>query len=128
LRAFENGVLRRIFGPKWEDVTGGWRKLHKEELHYSYFSQDISRMIESQSMRWSGHVARMGWKIRGNSVLRETLKERYHLEYVPRRRWEYSIEMDLNEIGWEIVDWIHLAHDRDEWRAPVNGVKNLRVP
>jgi hypothetical protein len=57
---FENRVLRRIFGPKRDDVTGDWRKLHNEELHNLYPSPNIIRMIKSRRMRWAGHVARMG--------------------------------------------------------------------
>jgi hypothetical protein len=57
---FENRVLKRIFGPKRDEVTGGWRKLHNEELHNLYSSPDIVRMIRSRRMRWVGHVARMG--------------------------------------------------------------------
>jgi hypothetical protein len=60
LRVFENRVLRRIFGPKRDDVTGEWRKLHNEELHNLYSSPDIIRQIKSRRMRWAGHVARMG--------------------------------------------------------------------
>jgi hypothetical protein len=75
LRVFENRVLRRIFGPKRDEVTGGWRKLHNEELHNVYPAPSIIRMIKSRSMRWAGHVARMGekrkhieywWTARGN--------------------------------------------------------------
>jgi hypothetical protein len=62
LRVFENRVVRRIFGPKWEGVTGGWRKLHDEELHNLYSSPSIIRIIKSRRMRWAGHVARMGEK------------------------------------------------------------------
>jgi hypothetical protein len=58
---FENRVLR-IFGPKRDEVTGGWRKLHNEELHNFYSSPSIIRMIKSRRMRWAGHVARMGEK------------------------------------------------------------------
>jgi hypothetical protein len=57
---FENRVLRRIFGPKRDEVIGGWRKLHNEELHNLYSSPSKIRMIESMRMRWAGHVARMG--------------------------------------------------------------------
>jgi hypothetical protein len=57
---FENGVLWRIFGPKRDEVTGGWTKLHNEELHNVYSSSSIFRMIKSKGMRWAGHVARMG--------------------------------------------------------------------
>jgi hypothetical protein len=60
LRVFENRVLRRIFGPKRDEVTGDWRKLHNEELHNLYSSPNIIRMIKSRRMRWAGHVARMG--------------------------------------------------------------------
>jgi hypothetical protein len=61
LRVFENRVLR-IFGPKRDEVTGGWRKLHNEELHNLCSSPSIIRMIKSRRMRWAGHVARMGRK------------------------------------------------------------------
>jgi len=60
LRVFENRVLRRIFGPKRDEVTGEWRKLHNEELHILYSSPNIIRQIKSRRMRWAGHVARMG--------------------------------------------------------------------
>jgi len=60
LRIFENMVLRRIFGPRREEVTGEWRRLHKEELIDLYFSPNIVRVIKSRKMRWAGHVARMG--------------------------------------------------------------------
>jgi hypothetical protein len=60
LRVFENRVLRRIFGPKRDEVTGDWRKLHNYELHNLYSSPNIIKMIKSRRMRWTGHVARMG--------------------------------------------------------------------
>jgi len=59
LRVFENMVLRRIFGPRREEVTGEWRRLHNEELNDLYSSSNIVRMIKSRRMRWAGHVARM---------------------------------------------------------------------
>jgi hypothetical protein len=62
LRMFENRLLRRIFGPKRDRVTGGWRKLHNEELHNLHSSPRIIRIIKSRRMRWAGHVARMGKK------------------------------------------------------------------
>jgi hypothetical protein len=62
LRVFENRVLRRIFGPKRDGVTGGWRKLHNEELHDLYSSPSIIRIKKLGRMRWAGHVARMGEK------------------------------------------------------------------
>jgi hypothetical protein len=60
LKVFENRVLRRIFGPKRDEVTGEWRKLHNKELHNLYSSPDIIRQVKSRRMRWAGHVARMG--------------------------------------------------------------------
>jgi hypothetical protein len=59
---FENRVLRRIFGPRRDEVTGDWRKLHNEELHNLYFSSNITRMIKSKRMRWARYIARMGEK------------------------------------------------------------------
>jgi hypothetical protein len=64
LRVFENRVLRRMFGPKTDEVAGGWRKLHNEELHGLYSSPSIVRVIKARRMRWAGHVARMG-EVRG---------------------------------------------------------------
>jgi hypothetical protein len=62
LRAFENRMLRRIFGLKRDVVTGGWRKLHNEEHHNLYSSPSIIRIVKSRRMRWAGHMARMGEK------------------------------------------------------------------
>jgi hypothetical protein len=62
LRVFESRVLRSIFGPKWDEVTGGWRKVHNEELRDLYSSPSIISIIKSRRMRWAGHVARMGEK------------------------------------------------------------------
>jgi hypothetical protein len=69
LRVFENRVLRRIFGPNRDDVTGEWRKLHKEELHNLYSSPDIIRQSKSRRMRWVEHVARMGEERKVHKIL-----------------------------------------------------------
>jgi hypothetical protein len=79
LRAFENRVLRKIFGPKREDVTGEWSKLHNEELNDLYSSPHIVRVINSRRIRWVGHVARMGREVYtgfwwGNLKARDHLK------------------------------------------------------
>jgi hypothetical protein len=66
---FENRVLRRIIVPKRDEVKGGWRKLHKEELHNLYSSPHIIRMIKSRRMRWAGHVTRMGEKMNAYRIL-----------------------------------------------------------
>jgi branched-subunit amino acid aminotransferase/4-amino-4-deoxychorismate lyase len=65
LRVFQNTVLRRIFGSKWDDVTGEWRKLHNEELHDLFSSFTYMRVIKSRRMRWTGHVARMERRVQG---------------------------------------------------------------
>jgi hypothetical protein len=120
-------VFRRIFGPKRDEVTGGWRKLHNEELHNLYSSPSIIRMIESRRMRWTGHVARMGLKCNAYRILIGKLEGKRTLGR-QRRRWVDNIKMDLRGIGWYGVDWIDLAQDRDQWRALVNTAMNLRVP
>jgi hypothetical protein len=124
---FQNRVLRRIFGPKRDEVTGGWRKLHNEELHKLYSSPNIIIMIKSRRMRWAGHVARMGKKRNEYRILVRKL-ERKKPRGRPRCRWVDNIEMDLREVGWGRMDWIDLAQDRDQWSAVVNTVMNLRVP
>jgi hypothetical protein len=119
-------VLRRIFGPKREELTGGWRKLHNEELHNLYSSPSIIRTIKSRRMRWAGHVARMREKRNAYRILVEMLEGKRPLGR-PRRRWVGNIKMDLGEIGWDGMNWIDLVQDRDQWRALVNTVLNLRV-
>jgi hypothetical protein len=123
----ENRVLRRIFGPKRVEVTGGWRKLHNDELHGLCSSSSIIRVIKARRMRWAGHVARMGEVRAAFSILFGKPEGRRPLGR-PRRGWEDNIKMDLREIGFWDVDWTHLAQDRDRWRALVNTVMNLRVP
>ena len=72
--------MRRVFGPKRDEVTGGWRKLHNEELNDLYSSPNIVRVVKSRRMRWAGHVASMG-KSRGvYKVWWGNLRERDHLE------------------------------------------------
>jgi hypothetical protein len=116
LRVFENRVLRRIFGPKRDELTGEWRKLHNEELLNLYSSPDIIRQVKSRRMRWAGHVARMGEERKVYKVLMGK-PEGKRLLGRPRRRWEDGIRMDLREIGLGGVDWIRLAQDRDRWRV-----------
>jgi hypothetical protein len=122
----ENRVLRRIFGPKRVEVTGGWRKLHNE-LHGLYSSPSIVRVIKARRMRWAGHVIRMG-EVRGAYNILVGRPEGRGPLGRPRCRWEDNIKMDLGEIGFGDVDWIHLAQDRDRWWALENTVMNLRVP
>jgi hypothetical protein len=97
---FENRVLRRIFGPK------------RDEL---------------RRMRWEGHVARMGEKRNVNRLLVGKPEGKRPLGR-PKRRWVDNIKMDLGEVGWGDVGWSCLAKDRNRWSALVNSVLNLRVP
>jgi hypothetical protein len=119
---FENRVLRRIFGPKSDEVTGKWRKLHNEELRDLYSSPSIIRIIRSRRMRWAGHVARMGKKRNSYRLLLGKPEGKRPLGR-PRRRWVDNIRMDLGEVG-----WVGLAQDRNRWRAVANSVLNLRAP
>jgi hypothetical protein len=120
-------VLRRISGPERDEVTGGCRKVHNEELRDLYSSLSIISIIKSRRMRWAGHVARMGEK--GNAYrLLVGKPEGERPRGRPRRRWVDNIKMDLLDIDWGAVDWIGLAQDRDKWRALVNAVMNFRVP
>jgi hypothetical protein len=123
---FENRVLRGIFGPKRDEVTGEWRKLHSGELHNLYSSPDIIRQIKSRRVGWAGHVARMEEERNVYMVLVGKPVRKRPLRRL-KRRWEDGIRMDLREIDWGDVEWIHLAQDRDRWRAVVNAVMNLRV-
>jgi hypothetical protein len=95
---FENRVLRGIFGPKRDEVTGQWRKLHSGELHNLYSLPDIIRHIKSRRMRWAGHVTRMK---EGRNVYRVLVgkPEGKRPSERLRRRWEDGIKVDLREIG-----------------------------
>jgi hypothetical protein len=92
-------------------VTGVWRKLHNEELHGLYSSPSI-RVIKARRMRWAGHVAHMGEVRCAYNILVGRSEERSQ-QGRPRCRWENNIKMDLREIGFGDVDWIHWAQDRD---------------
>jgi hypothetical protein len=98
---FENSVLRGIFGPTKDKVTGEWRNLHSGELHSLYSPPYIIRQIKSRRMRWAGHVARM---VEGRNVYRFLVGKpegKSSLE-IPRRRWWDGIKMDLREIDWGV--------------------------
>ena len=124
---FENRVLRRIFWPRRDGVTGERRKLHNEELNDLYSSPNIVRVIKSRRMRWAGHVARMEERRGVHKVLVGKPEGTMQLGR-PRRRWEDNIKMDLQELGKSYGEWMGLAQDRDRWRALVSTVMNFLVP
>ena len=109
MRVFENRVLRRIFGPKWDEITKEWRKLRNEKLNDLQCSPNFVRVIKSR-MRWPWHVACMGEKrgvyriFVGKSEGKRTLGR-------PRRRCDDNIKMDLQELGCGGMDWTELAQD-----------------
>jgi len=127
LRVFENRVLRKVFGPKRDEVTGECRKLLNEEPNDLYSLPNIVRVVKSRRMRWAGHVARMGEDRGVHRVLVGKPEGKRPLRR-PRRRWEDNIKMDLQEVGGGRGDWMELAEGRDRWRALVGTVRDFRVP
>jgi hypothetical protein len=102
---FENRVLRRIFGPKRDEVTGECRQLHNEELRDLYSSPSIIRIIKSRGVIWTGHVA----QIICGKTRRLFPEARKETTRSPRRRWVDNTRMDLGEVGRGDVDWIGLV-------------------
>ena len=124
-------ILKRYFylafGPKRDEVTWEWRKLHNEELSDLYSLPNIVRVVKSRRMRWAGHVARTG---EGRGVYRVLVGKPVGKRLLgrPRGRWEDNIKMDLQEVGGGCGDWMELAQVRDRWRALVSTVMKIRVP
>ena len=110
LRVFENKVLRKVFGPKRDEVTGERRKLHNKELNDLYSLPNIVRVVNSRRMRWAGHVARMGEDRGVQRVLVGKPEGKKPLGR-PRRRWVDNIKMDLQEVGGARGDWMEVAQD-----------------
>jgi hypothetical protein len=119
---FQNRVLRRIYGPKKNAVTGDWRKLHNEELHSLYSSSSIMGM-KSWWMRLSGHVARMG---KNRNTYRILVRKPEVKRSLGRQKcWLIdNINKNFREIGWRGMVWIDLVQDRGPWRPPVNTRNN----
>jgi hypothetical protein len=149
-------VLRRVFGPKRDEVTGKWRKLHNEKLNNLYSLPNIVRVVKSRRIRWAGHVARMG-EDRGVYRVLVGKPEGERPLGRPRCRWEDNInflnaelnpichllallahlilhisrirvKIDLREVGGGRGDRMELAQDRDRWRALVGTVRDFLVP
>jgi hypothetical protein len=126
LRVFEIMVFRRIFGPRRDEVTGEWRRLHNMELNDFYSSPNIVQFIKSRRMRWAGHMVHMVEEREVYRVLVGKPAGRRPLGR-PRRRWVDNIRMDFQEVGCGCLDWIGLAQDRDGLRTFVRAVMNLWV-
>jgi hypothetical protein len=121
-------VLRRIFGPKRDEVPGKWRSLHNRELYALYSSPNMIRVIKSRRLRWAGHVACMGESRGEYTALVGKLEGRRPLGR-PRLRREDDIKMDLRKVGGGGgTDWIARCKDTDRWRALANTMMNLQVP
>jgi hypothetical protein len=116
---FENRVLRKVFGPKRDEVTGEWTKLHNEKLNDLYSLTNIVRVVKSRRMRWPGHVVHMTEERGVHRVLVRKPEGKRPFGR-PRHRWE--------EVGGGYGEWMELAQDRDMWWALVSTVKNLQVP
>jgi len=126
LRVSENRVLRRIFVPKRDEVTGEWRKLPNEELNDLYCSQKNLGVIKSRRMRWVEHVARVA-EVRGVYWILVGKPEGKRPLGRLRLCWEENMKMDIKEVGCGGVDWIELTQDTDKWRTLVNAVMKLPV-
>jgi len=101
-------VLRRIFGPNRDEITGEWRKLHNEELNDLYSSPNIVRVIKLRRMRWAGDVACMGERRDVYKILVGKPKGKRPLGR-PKRRWEDTIKIHLQQVGCGGMDWIEVA-------------------
>jgi hypothetical protein len=113
-------VLRRIFGPKRDEVTAEWRKLHNDELQNLYSSPSIIRMTKSRRMRWAKHVTRMREKKNAYRILVGKP------EGGPR--WVDNIKMDLREIRWYGMDLVDMVQDMEQWKGSCENGIEISVP
>ena len=126
MRVFEKRVLR-ISGANRDEVTEECRKLRNEELNHLYSSANNFRGIKSRTMRLAGHVARMEERRCVYRILVGRPEGKSSLGR-SRRKWEDNIKMDLQDVGWESMEWIDVAQDRDRCWALVNAVMSIWVP
>jgi hypothetical protein len=125
LRVFENRLLTRIFRPKRDEVAGGWRKLHREELHNLYSSPSINDKVKKDEMgrecSTNGDKRNVRRFFVGKARKKDTTER-------PAIKWENNIKMELSKIGWSCMYWIHLLLDWGLWNPLVSTVMNFRIP
>ena len=119
-------MLKRIFKPKRDEVTGEWKRQHKGDRNDLYSSTNIMQLIKSRIIIWVGHIARMRDRRSAYRILVGT-PERSRPHGKSGHRWDNNIKADLQVAG-RSVDWTYLAHKGVRWQALVNAVMNLRVP
>jgi hypothetical protein len=123
----ENRVLRKICGPKRDELIVGRRKLHNEELHNLYSSpRTYNRIFKLSRMIWAGNLARMREKRNSYRILVGKPESMRSLGR-SRCRWEDNIKIELREIGWSNMDWIDVDKDINKCRAPVFTAMSIRV-
>jgi hypothetical protein len=129
LRVFEHRMLRRVFEPKRDKVTGEWRKLHNEELNDRYSLRNIVQVVKSRRMRWAGHVVRMGEERGVHRVLVGKPEGKRSLGR-PRHRWEDNIKIGLQEVGGGGGDWMELGQvvgTCEYSKEPLGSIKMRRI-
>ena len=128
LLVFENGILRRIWGPVFDMEEGTWRRRHNVELRQLSGVPPITNFLRSQRLRWAGHVARMGEERLPKQVMFNIPQGRRPLGR-PRMRWKDNIKKDAELLGVEDPDrWWDVALDRGEWRGLVKAAKDHPGP
>ena len=124
LLVFENGVLRRIWGPVYDNDEGIWRRRHNQELRQLSELPLITSIIRTQRLRWAGHVVRMGEHRIARGVMLGRPEGRRPVGR-PRMRWEDNVERDMEQLGVETPNhWQDIALDREEWGRLVKAAKD----
>ena len=127
LEVFERSILRRIWGPVWDNERREWRRRHNEELVRVSQLPTISNVVRSHRLRWAGHVARMEDGCLARDLMLGTPRGRRPLGR-PRKRWVDNIKEDVRQLGVEPEEWIETARNRPRWRKLVKAAKEQTGP